>query len=76
MWMAVHHSICFYISTYRIFTRQPVFVNRPRQDATRVGHDPYNRKSQRKTIQLLFDGHASFAQRQIVASFSAPRVTK
>jgi len=29
-----------------------------------------------RTIQLLFDGHASFAQRQIVASFSAPRVTK
>jgi hypothetical protein len=35
-----------------------------------------NRKAQRKTIQLLFDGHVSLAQRQTVASFSAPRVTK
>jgi hypothetical protein len=35
-----------------------------------------NRKPQRKTIQPLFDGHVSLAQRQTVASFSAPRVTK
>jgi hypothetical protein len=30
----------------------------------------------RKTVQPLFDGHVSFAQRQTAASFSAPRVTK
>jgi hypothetical protein len=29
-----------------------------------------------KTIQLLFEGHVSFAQRQTVASFIALRVTK
>ena len=47
---------------------------RLRGDARRPPAD--NRKPQRKTMQPLFDGHVSFAQRQTVASFSAPRVTK
>jgi hypothetical protein len=45
-------------------------------DAARVAHKATIESPSAKAIQLLFDGHSSFAQRQTVASFIAPRVTK
>ena len=77
-WLITHRAVSFpYPAGFYVHSNSSYRITEEQKALVAVGsHDPTIESPSAKAIQLLFDGHVSFAQRQTVASSSAPRVTK